>query len=196
MAQTCLPPRLLSLIFSGDMRFYTGVGSRETPPEVLSGMRRLAEWFRLLGFTLRSGGAAGADTAFEQGAYGQSHIYLSWGGFNGRYRTRLESPRREAYTLAQTAHPTWGRLSPGARALHARNCHQVLGDTLDAPSDFLVCWTPDGCVSEATRTKNTGGTATAIVLADRHAIPVFNLYDPAATAAVERFAASKLRDQS
>lgn len=178
------------------MRFYTGVGSRETPPEVLVGMRRLAEWLRLLGFTLRSGGANGADTAFETGAYDLRHIYLPWSGFNGRYRTHSESPSRDAYALAQTVHPAWSRLSTGARALHARNCHQVLGDTLDAPSDFLVCWTPDGCVSEATRTKNAGGTATAIVLADRHAIPVFNLCDPAATEAVERFAASKLRGQS
>lgn len=160
--------------------FYTGVGSRETPPEVLREMLRLAEWFRLLGYTLRSGGAGGADTAFEMGAFGKAHVYLPWPGFNGRYRKRMESPSREAYTMAQAVHPAWARLSPGARSLHARNCHQVLGDTLDAPSAFLVCWTPDGCVSEATRTKNTGGTATAIVLASRHAIPVFNLYDPSA----------------
>lgn len=173
-------------------RFYTGVGSRETPPEVLRQMMTLADWLRLLGYTLRSGGAGGADTAFEMGAYGNAHVYLPWGGFNGRYRCRKDSPSREAYTMAQTVHPAWSRLSGGPRALHARNCHQVLGDSLDAPSDFLVCWTPDGCTSEATRMKNTGGTATAIVLADRHAIPVFNLFDPTAIAAAERFAVSKL----
>jgi hypothetical protein len=40
---------------------------------------------------------------------------------------------------------------------------------------FVVCYTADGCESEATRNSDTGGTATAIVLADRAGAPVFNL---------------------
>ena len=52
------------------MRYYTGVGSRETPPEVISVMEDAA--FRLagLGFTLRSGKAEGADAAFQRGMRG------------------------------------------------------------------------------------------------------------------------------
>lgn len=168
--------------------FYTGVGSRETPPDVLREMMRLADWFRLLGLTLRSGGAGGADTAFEMGALGQAHIYLPWRGFNGRQSGRKDTPSPAAFEMARTTHPNWARLSSGPRALHARNCHQVLGDNLDAPSHFLVCWSPDGCVDEARRTKQTGGTATAIILAARHAVPVFNLYRPEAAEAVAAFA--------
>lgn len=40
---------------------------------------------------------------------------------------------------------------------------------------MVVCWTPDGCESQATRTKATGGTGLAIALADSMGIPVFNL---------------------
>lgn len=177
------------------MSFYTGVGSRETPPGVQRQMMELADWLRLLGYTLRSGGAGGADTAFEMGAMGRAHIYLPWQGFNGRYHSRRNSPSAQAYSLAATIHPAWNKLGPGPRSLHARNCHQVLGDKLDSPSAFLVCWTPDACTSEATRSKNTGGTATAIVLAERNAIPVFNLRDAQATSALDSLLRRRIADQ-
>lgn len=159
--------------------FYTGVGSRETPQEVMFTISELARDLRLFGYVLRSGGAQGADTAFAEGAGSESHIYTPWRGFVSG-KAQLAAPTIDAYRLAATVHPAWSRLSGGARALHARNCHQVLGDDLKTPSDFLICWTADGCTSERTRTKNTGGTATAIVLADRNGIPVFNLADPLA----------------
>ena len=155
--------------------YYTGVGSRKTPDDVLFAIVTLAVGMGTLGYTLRSGGAEGADTAFEEGSEGQCCIYLPWKGFNGRAHCALERPTLKARKMAATIHPNWEGLSDGAKALHARNCHQVLGDDLATPSDLLICWTPDGCESEATRTKSTGGTATAIVLADRHGIPIFNL---------------------
>ena len=77
--------------------------------------------------------------------------------------------------LAQTVHPAWDRLKEAAQKLHARNCYQTLGKTLDAPSAFVLCWTSDGCETEKERTRDTGGTGTAIVLAHRRGIPVFNL---------------------
>jgi hypothetical protein len=68
-------------------RFYTGVGSRDTPEEVLSVMRTLAKCLARAGYTLRSGGAEGADAAFESGAQevpqAKMQIYLPWRGFTG-----------------------------------------------------------------------------------------------------------------
>jgi hypothetical protein len=49
-------------------KFYTGVGSRKTPPHILKVMRQLATKLNSDGWVLRSGGADGADTAFEQGS--------------------------------------------------------------------------------------------------------------------------------
>ena len=46
---------------------YAGIGSRSTPPEVQAVMRTLANNLEYTGFTLRSGGAKGADSAFEHG---------------------------------------------------------------------------------------------------------------------------------
>lgn len=156
--------------------YYTGVGSRKTPTSVLDDMARLAEQLAPL-LTLRTGAAEGADAAFEKGcleAKGPADIFLPWQGYNG-HPSRLYEGCSRSLNLASTLHPAWDDLSDGAKKLHARNCYQVLGKTLDTPSEFLVCWTPDGCESAKTRRKNTGGTATAIVLAERNGIPVFNL---------------------
>lgn len=157
-------------------KYYAGIGSRETPPEVVREMVMLAQALSAT-YVLRSGGADGADSAFEEGArlgQGAAEIYLPWRGFNGK-NSDLAGVDRAALELAQTVHPAWERLSEGPRKLHARNCYQVLGRSLNIPVDFVVCWTADGCETEAQRRSTTGGTATAIVLAHRKGIPVFNL---------------------
>lgn len=157
-------------------KFYAGVGSRETPPDVLADMYALARALAPY-FTLRSGAADGADAAFEAGAVdarGNCDIYLPWRGFNG-HASALHEVSAEALALAQTVHPRWESLGQGPKKLHARNGYQVLGQSLQDPVDFVVCWTADGCESKAERRSSTGGTATAIVLAEANGIPVFNL---------------------
>ena len=62
---------------------YAGIGSRKTPVHILSKMRRVAERLEVRGYTLRSGGADGADTAFEEGCK-RKEIFLPQPGFNGR----------------------------------------------------------------------------------------------------------------
>lgn len=150
------------------MRTYTGVGSRRTPPAVLAQMQRVAAELAREGFVLRSGAAPGADQAFEMGADGHKQIFIPWSGFEGRAITdAVYLPSDAARAAAPHFHPAWGKLTRGAQALHARNLHQVLGPDLDAPSEFLICWTPGGRV--------TGGTATAIRVAQKHGVPVYNL---------------------
>ena len=63
--------------------FYAGIGSRKTPPTIRSLMTKCANQLHNEGFTLRSGGAQGADTAFELGAQLRKEIYLPWRRFNG-----------------------------------------------------------------------------------------------------------------
>jgi len=144
-------------------KFYTGVGSRKTPTHVLELMTRIAEKCYRLGYILRSGGADGADLAFEAGAGFQKEIYLA------------AHCTPEAEMLASKYHPAWNRCSVFARKLHGRNAFQVLGKGLDTPSMCLVCWTPDGCESHAERSIETGGTGTAISIANAYNVPIFNL---------------------
>ena len=47
--------------------YYAGIGSRNTPKEVLDVFESIGKYLALQGFVLRSGGADGADRAFERG---------------------------------------------------------------------------------------------------------------------------------
>lgn len=170
------------------MPYYTGVGSRQTPVDVVKRLILIGFKLAQAGFILRSGGAQGADSAFEEGcdaAGGAKEIWLPWNGYDRRYEKRyLPSPK--AYELAATLHPAWDRLTPGARSLHARNTHQILGEDLNTPSDFTVCWTPDGAEKEGRLSAKTGGTSTAIRLSLRKDVPVFNIRN---SASYDRFKA-------
>jgi hypothetical protein len=159
------------------MIFYAGIGSRATPPDVLTYMRKAATRLAEHGFVLRSGAADGADTAFEDGckdANGAAEIWLPWKGFNKHADTGFY-PSEAHLATAASLHPAWARLTRGPRALHSRNVGQIWGSDLKTPVSFVLCWTADGCESEKQRTPTTGGTATAIALADILRIPVFNL---------------------
>lgn len=156
------------------MKKYAGVGSRDCLRQVFFECERIGYDLAKEGYMLRSGAAEGCDNAFEQGcqkAGGQSEIFLPWPNFNG-HTSGLCHPPEKAFQIAEEIHPAWERLTQGAQKLHARNIQQVLGQNLNDPVEFVVCWTKDG--------KIQGGTATAINLAKRHGIAVFNL-------ALERF---------
>jgi hypothetical protein len=161
-------------------KLYAGIGSRETPPETIQIMQKLGYSLARRVYTLRSGAAKGADSAFEFGcdvAQGHKEIWLPWLGYDGRRDSNL-IPMSTHFELASTLHPAWQYLKDGAKALHARNTGQILGPDLQTPVDFVVCYTQDGAESHEQVTKNTGGTGTAIRLASMKGIPVINLANP------------------
>lgn len=145
-----------------------------------------------LGWTVRSGAADGADTAFERGALaggGKTEIWLPWPGFNGHADTGLY-PLPVHYAHAQQHHPAWEHLGRGPRALHARNVGQVLGADLASPVRFVLCYTPDGCESLEGRSRTTGGTGMAIAIAVGAGVPVYNLANSDALPRVAKFLTS------
>ena len=160
------------MFFKMTIKSYAGIGSRRTPAEVLLLMTKIA--FDLKDhLTLNSGAAPGADMAFEDGAGSNKVIFVPWNGFSGKKMQYPIPP--EAFEMASKAHKAWPYLSSAVRSLMARNCQQVLGKNLDDPVEFVICWTPDGCEDDKTRTRDTGGTGLAITIASWNAIPVFNL---------------------
>lgn len=160
------------------MRYYAGIGSRETPTEILHLMNRIA-WKlnsndlcgingELIGpYILRSGGAIGADTAFEDGSSGDCEI------FKAHHATPM------ARYIASEFHSAWGNLSDYVQNLHGRNAMILLGKNLDTPVDFVVCWTKDG--------KDTGGTGLGIRIAQAHGIKVINLFYPEWRERIKKF---------
>ncbi len=142
-------------------KLYAGIGSRRTPDDILEVMTALATKLSQNGWILRSGGARGADKAFERGAVGKAAIYTP----------SLKSlDDSTALSLAEQYHPNWGACNNYAKACHVRNGYIMFGPSLKYPVRFVICWTPGGKVQ--------GGTGQALRLAQAFEIPIFNLASP------------------
>lgn len=158
-------------------KYYTGIGARKTPTHELNMMQSVATILAGEEYVLRSGGADGADQAFERGcdeAGGEKEIYIPWKNFCNNPSPFHNLPP-EAFKLAEQYHPKWNQLAVSIKKIMARNVMQVLGQDLSTPSSLLLCWTPDGCESIMTRTTETGGTGMAIAIASVHNVPVINM---------------------
>ncbi len=161
---------------------YTGIGSRaETlPDDIKQEFIFIGRRFAERGWTLRSGGADGADSAFEWGCGlsatpASKEIFLPWKGFNNNpspfYIT--DENKDDLFEIASKIYPSWNYVKEPIKLLHARNVQQVLGEKPRESliTDFIVCWTnrPDG---------EARGTGFAMVMAKLRNIPVYNFYKP------------------
>ena len=157
---------------------YAGIGARTTPPDICEILTGVASSLQDFGWTLRTGGAQGADLAFFQGISDLDFIEISipWEGFQGftsqdkpvtNLNAMAPSLKSSAYALAEEHHPNWDALSDGGKALMARNSLQIFGLDLETPVDLVICWTPKGEI--------VGGTGQALRMAKAHDIQVINL---------------------
>lgn len=165
------------------LKYYTGIGSRQTPKEVCQKMKCIAKTMEREDFTLRSGGADGADSAFEAGAGSKKQIFLPSDPYKGRYADQRRQINCEilynwedAMDIAKFFHPNWNSLGYFVKKLMARNTYQILGLDLESPSDVVYCWTADGSVGYNT-TRKTGGTGQALRIAYEWGIDIINLYN-------------------
>lgn len=156
-------------------RFYAGIGSRETPEEILIEMTKLGRIFETCGLTLRSGNAEGADQAFASGVESNAQIWLPWDHFQKDFRKMkprhdykvISSHDKEAFQSVIEFHPNANNLSEFGCLFMARNYRQVIG--LGEPnSEFIVAWTEGGLVR--------GGTGQALRIAKKYNIDIINMY--------------------
>jgi len=153
------------------MKYYAGIGSRSCPPDIMGFMKEIASLLEEQGWTLRSGAADGADSAFASGVKKNAEIWIPWKSFgqphnpNHTYKV-IDKNDKEAFDSVNRFHPNGQNLKDAVRALQARNFRQIIGK--NAPnSKFVICWTPNG--------ERRGGTNQAWSIADYYNIPVFNL---------------------
>ncbi len=171
---------------------YAGVGSRRTPPDMLRAMGDIAQTLGEAGVALSTGGADGADRAFETGALRTDApitVHTPWPGYNG-YRpgrhpetdidvvhpTSTETLQGHRYDyLAKEHHPYWSRCSRGARALFLRNVSILAGalddDGNNLPVRAVIAWTPNGLPVG----REAGGTGHTLRTAASLDIPCINL---------------------
>jgi len=154
------------------MKFYAGIGSRETTLKFDPIIKDIVLKLNDLNYTLRSGGAIGADSMFGKYAI-NPEIYLPWDNYNNNdsqlHNELSNTVIEESYKIAQNFHPNWNVLTDGGKKLMARNTFQILGKDLNTLSEFVICWTKDG--------KMKGGTSQALRIAKHYDIPIFNLFN-------------------
>lgn len=151
-----------------DPLVYAGIGSRQTPEPVLKLMEMIAKKCAQRNTILRSGGATGADNAFEQGCdseNGDKEIFLPWPGYNGKQG--ITPANSKVIKIAQTFIPNILEIDRSKRLLLLRNIHIILGKDLRSPCGFVICWTKDESM--------LGGTGFTLRVAKSNLIIIKNL---------------------
>lgn len=162
------------------MKYFTGIGSRKTPPEYLKVLRDLSEYLSLQSLVLRSGHAQGADRACEAGAGGNADIFLPWAGYGvvpykddpglrvigKEYVPTMKGYPNHLRTIQKTCRGLgrdFDRLSQGVQKLLFRNVFQIYGPDW-VLSELVICYH-----------EGSGGTLYAVEMAEKEGIPVINV---------------------
>lgn len=155
-------------------QYYSGIGSRETPLSIGVLMAKIAYKLAKLNYTLRSGGAHGADQFFEYGCdagQGKKEIYRPQREDNGNNIFRNITEVKQSLVVDNI---NYDNLKTYTQLLFRRNINQVLGDSLEnayLKSKFCIFWIKTSDIYR----KYAGGTRIAVRCADRYNIPLFNL---------------------
>ena len=164
---------------------YAGIGSRQTPQEVLDKMTEVAKYLDGLGYTLQTGftfknketnlDEEGADKAFSDGSknkilFGPYGIRKTVKGIVSADKYN-EAVTEKSSAIVKEIHPAPDRLTPGAIKLMARNTNQIFGKELNSTVDFVLFYAEE--TSNPLRPK--GGTGQAVEMARRKGIPTINM---------------------
>jgi hypothetical protein len=167
---------------------YAGIGSRETPTDVLKLMTEASKYLDSIGYTLQTGftfkdketglDEEGADKAFSDGSknkilFGPSGIRRTVNG-NTSLETYDNNVSKISEAVVKEIHPAPDRLTPGGLKLMARNTNQIFGKNLDSTVDFVLFYAEE--TDNPLRPK--GGTGQAVEMARRKGIPTINMANP------------------
>lgn len=165
-------------------KFYAGIGARATPTEICDIMTQLAGKLEERNWWLRSGGASGADFAFQRGVKEKAQIILPWKNFNLEYQKQFPQHDYRVFDRSPEVldslrfHPNAANLKESVKCMMMRNYRQIRG--LNEPdSSFVICWTKKG--------EEKGGTGQALRLANHFKITVYNLGKPDILEKMKRF---------
>lgn len=160
-------------------KYFTGVGSRETPNEICEIMKLIGKKLDERGWILRSGGAKpkrksnttfSADLSFE--ALVKNKYIYTVRNFDFS-EPNYSFCRNEVISVLDKHLNLDNNYDKFCQTLLLRDINQVLGSpkTSTEKSKFLICWTK----SENYNDSSLGGTRIAVRCALKHGIKVYNL---------------------
>ena len=167
---------------------YAGIGSRETPKEVLALMTKEATWLEGKGYKLQTGYKRkqangklveeGADKAFSDGTKNKELFGPDMA--NAKTRSVAEEIHPNLKGMWSSVYNKWvskvgkdkaTEYADGAIGLQERNTFQVFGAKLDTAVDFVLFYAEE--TKDPMRPK--GGTGQAVEMARRKGIPTINM---------------------
>ena len=155
---------------------YAATGNKDCPPEILRKFEELAKMLETQGYTARIGGLEGIEETVEKTQVKQELI-LPFKEFNQK-QSKFTWASERAFAIAKMFHPTFDSIKKGAQYFLAKNARLILGDKMNSPALFLICWTEDGAESAREKTSRTGFSGHPIAIASAIGIPIFNLGKP------------------
>lgn len=157
---------------------YAVTGNQDCPPEIISKFIEIAKRLETAGYTARCGGMDGIEDAVEK-AVKKVEVHLPWRGFNEK-ESRFTYNSERALAVAKMFHPTFDTMKKSIQAFLAKNARIIMGDRMNSPALFLLCWSEDGVETFSKKTSRTGYAGHPIAIASALGIPVFNLGNPEA----------------
>lgn len=183
------------------MKTYAGVGSRSTPVEVGYKMMEYAKRLAALEYVLISGGArnpkhdisnaVSADHVFEYAVSEVDCNMIIYRPYSNKFtpcgdRAIVRVPdaalyeKAISYIKAHNIIPWFDKMSSWAKLLHARNYYQIVQEN-GHKVDFVIAYSPIDDKGEP-----MGGTRTAIKIAEKMGVKVYNLALPMDAVMVEQ----------
>lgn len=167
--------------------YWSGIGSRQTPPEICNLMTKIAFKLEQNNYILRSGKAIGADLAFEKGIQNFKNKCIYTVENFDFSPENYEMCKSEILSILDS-NINFENYSKSAQILILRDVNQVLGSrkTCLKKSKFVICWTKH--VNYYAKPPNAcGGTRFAVRIALKYGIPVFNLLIKEDRERIEKF---------
>ena len=164
-----------------DLSFYKPVamtGNPDAPPEIIERMIQIAKRLEAMEFTVRIGGMQGIEDAIEK-AIEKKEVHLPFKDFDQK-QSKFTYVSERATAVAKMFFPNWDAMKKGVQLFLAKNARVLMGQRVDSPALFFVCWTQDGVESFKDTTNRTGFTGHSIAIASALGIPIFNLGNPTA----------------
>lgn len=160
-----------------DAKTATLIGSRKPPERIADIAIKIGRALSDRGIIAYSGGAPGMDSHFLfDYDPDKRRVILPENGFNGLYangKDIIDYNALDVYRAADEARKVAGHYDTQdewTQRRYSRNAVQILRETLDNPTDFVLFWAEEKerCVQ--------GGTAIAYRLARLYNVPAFNLW--------------------
>jgi len=154
------------------LKYYTGIGSKDTPQAELARMEKIGSFLGDLGYVLRTGDAVGAERAFEQGALNTKALVQKWRSDTSYF------PLPE-WATEKASEVCWEKPLERMKAFQisrvTQRVFQVFGDSVDIqhPVDFVVYWSLSDPLSPLTDSE--GDLRYTVRVAHKAGIPTYNL---------------------